>query len=359
MSIAKTPSGRFRAELRKGREYLGARNFDTRREAVAWLKRETAALEGGVDPRAGKARVGVLLEEWLKVRETTVAPKTYKADVALRRQLPQSIKVMSISAVTDREIARTFELLLRSGLDELSVVRYRASLSSFFGWAVRERLIAHNPVRDTQVPHSAEARREMMPFTERELEAAYQGWREHDQRLADIFLVLGWSGLRWAEARGLTVEDIQLEPSPAFLVRKSTPEGHRTKAPKGRKGRRVPIANRILPIVMGLARDKKPGDLLLTTHRGYRLHRTAALRTLHWADTGQGRRIHDLRHTAACLWLARGVDPGTVQAWLGHTSIATTNRYLHHLGTSADLAGLSRLNRTEASVSDPTSGSTE
>ena len=52
----------------------------------------------------------------------------------------------------------------------------------------------------------------------------------------------------------------------------------------------------------------------------------------------------DLRHTAACLWLARGVDPGTVQAWMGHESIATTNRYLHFLGTSADQAGLERLN---------------
>ena len=54
--------------------------------------------------------------------------------------------------------------------------------------------------------------------------------------------------------------------------------------------------------------------------------------------------MHDLRHTAACLWLARGVDPGTVQAWMGHESIATTNRYLHFLGTSADKAGLDRLN---------------
>jgi hypothetical protein len=31
--------------------------------------------------------------------------------------------------------------------------------------------------------------------------------------------------------------------------------------------------------------------------------------------------------------LARGVDPGTVQAWMGDASIATTNLYLHHLGT--------------------------
>ncbi len=62
------------------------------------------------------------------------------------------------------------------------------------------------------------------------------------------------------------------------------------------------------------------------------------------ASGGEGRRIHDLRHTAACLWLARGVDPVTVQAWMGHASIATTNLYLHHLGTAADQAGLARLN---------------
>lgn len=29
---------------------------------------------------------------------------------------------------------------------------------------------------------------------------------------------------------------------------------------------------------------------------------------------------------------------------MGHESIATTNRYLHFLGTSADQAGLERLN---------------
>jgi hypothetical protein len=35
----------------------------------------------------------------------------------------------------------------------------------------------------------------------------------------------------------------------------------------------------------------------------------------------------------------------TVQAWMGHASIATTNLYLHHLGTTTDRAGLDRLNR--------------
>jgi integrase len=81
------------------------------------------------------------------------------------------------------------------------------------------------------------------------------------------------------------------------------------------------------------------------TESGHQLHATAFKRTLAWATVAEGRRIHDLRHTAACLWLARGVDVVTVQAWMGHASVATTNLYLHYLGTSADKAGLDRLNR--------------
>ena len=72
---------------------------------------------------------------------------------------------------------------------------------------------------------------------------------------------------------------------------------------------------------------------------GNRLHANAFKRATDWHLIAPGRRIHDLRHTAACLWLARGVSPTTVQAWMGHASIATTNIYLHHLGTVADRAG--------------------
>ena len=45
-----------------------------------------------------------------------------------------------------------------------------------------------------------------------------------------------------------------------------------------------------------------------------------------WESAAIGRRLHDLRHTAACLWLTRGVDLSTVSAWLGHASISTANR---------------------------------
>ena len=62
--------------------------------------------------------------------------------------------------------------------------------------------------------------------------------------------------------------------------------------------------------------DIDPHDPIETDIRdpetGHQLHATAFKRTLGWTKIADGRRIHDLRHTAACMWLARGVDPITV-----------------------------------------------
>ena len=142
-------------------------------------------------------------------------------------------------------------------------------------------------------------------------------------------------------------------PTHGLMIRRAAPEGVGIKSTKGRRSRRVPLADRVLPFVLTMAEGKEPGDLLFTTDGGSQLHRTATLRAVDWRRTGHGRRIHDLRHTAACLWLARGVDPGTVQAWMGHESIATTNLYLHFLGTSAHRAGLEMLNVPRGAAGGP------
>jgi integrase len=132
---------------------------------------------------------------------------------------------------------------------------------------------------------------------------------------------------------------------PVLAVQRAEPEGVAVKGTKSNKSRRVPAADRVLPLVREFAAGQPAEERLCVTSSGHQLHASAFKRTLGWTTLGGGRRIHDLRHTAACLWLVRGVDPVTVQAWMGHALIATTNLYLHHLGTSADRAGLDRLNR--------------
>lgn len=123
--------------------------------------------------------------------------------------------------------------LNRSGLAESSVKRYRASLSAFFAWAVRERLIASNPVTATRVPKGRGARAEIRPFAEDELESFHATVSARGQRLADVLLVAAWTGLRWSELREARVRD--------FV--------------------RVPVADRVLPLVLACTSGKGPDDL--------------------------------------------------------------------------------------------------
>lgn len=345
MTVRKTPAGRWRGVVKSGRQQVASKTFDTRREALAWVARERAALAGGVDPRAAKQRVRALLPLWLEERKASVSPRTYAADREVLRLLPTAVSALSVSSVTDREVQRALIRLGEKGLAEASIARFRASLSAFFGWCVRERLIVVNPVTPTKVPRQTRPPVEMYPFTEAELEEVMAAVAAYDETLARLVMVAAWTGLRWSELRAMRVRDFVEVPMPLLVVERAAPERVEVKQTKGRRTRRVPVADRVLPLVRTFAAGKQPNDLLFTTRGGAQLHAAAVKRTMHWSETGRGRRIHDLRHTAACLWLAKGVDPGTVQAWMGHSSIATTNLYVRHLGTGADRAGLERLNR--------------
>jgi site-specific recombinase XerD len=88
-------------------------------------------------------------------------------------------------------VTRALVGLTTDGLAEASVRRFRASLSSFFAWAVRERLILTSPVLRTRVPRSGGPRVEMYPFREDELEQVHQVAAIRDQQLADVVLVAG------------------------------------------------------------------------------------------------------------------------------------------------------------------------
>ncbi len=119
MSVRKTPAGRWRGVVKSGRQQVASRTFDTRREALAWVARERAALAGGVDPRAGRRTLRVLLPEWLQERKHSVSRKTYISDSAVPRLTPPALATLQIGAVTDREVTRALVVLNRSGLASL------------------------------------------------------------------------------------------------------------------------------------------------------------------------------------------------------------------------------------------------
>lgn len=146
-----------------------------------------------------------------------------------------------------------------------------------------------------------------------------------------LLLFLGCTGARVSEALSVNVRDLQLDRTrPQVLLRG-----------KGRRERVVPvsadlsIALKALIAEHGLNGD--PSGPIFRGIHGERLTRFGATHVVRRAvaaasatQPGLSRKVvspHVLRHTLAMTLLQSGVDLLTIQAWLGHSQVATTHRY--------------------------------
>lgn len=342
MSIRKEPSGRFRAVVKHRGQYVAGRTFDTKREAEAWERRQLAVLAGGIDLRAGRSLVSDLLPEWVEHRRVSVAKKTYTTDASQAQWVPASLLRVPVSSVTPGMVSDALTAAARDGRARSSLIRYRAVLSGFFAWCVAHGYIPTNPAAGVRVPSTARPPEEMRPYTRDELSSRLAVWRSFDPAAAAVVAFLAATGLRWSEARALTVADVQTVPYPAVIVSRADPEGVGRKATKNGKVRRVPVPDDVLPWLLGRM-TSRPSDYILPERWASNLKRR-----LRWSSSSQGRRIHDLRHTALTLWLADGVSVNTVREWAGHRDLTTTSRYVHWLGSDADRAALDKINRARA-----------
>jgi integrase len=362
---------KWEGRLKIGGRVVSTRRFATKRGAIEWERRQRGALdEHGYDPSRGKVAVEELLVAWLEQRAGRVSRTTLNTDSYLlptpgqrsgrtgtETILPTWFRKANVGRVTAAAIGTWQDGLLARGLAPTSVKRHRESLSSFFAWCVSEGYIAANPVKAAAPPRDRRVREEMRPLPAHEFEAVIRDVAEASEVYADLVRVLGRTGIRWGEARAMRVRDFIEVPMPALHVIRNQPEGMpQAKTPKSGKGRRIPVPDALLPVLRRLADGKRPDDLLLTRPGGGQLHRSMFVRRTDWRRVGRGRTLHDLRHTAACEWILRGVPVTTVQAWLGHGSIEITGRYLHHLGDSADRSALQLLNDTAARVRNERAG---
>jgi integrase/recombinase XerC len=149
------------------------------------------------------------------------------------------------------------------------------------------------------------------------------GWRD-----AAIMELLYASALRVSELCGIDVGDLDDERRTVRVLG------------KGNKERTVPVG---IPAVRAVRRWQRQGRLLLVTGRsghalflgarGGRLDPRTARRVVHARiaavpaapDTGP----HGLRHSAATHLLEGGADLRSVQEFLGHASLASTQIYTH------------------------------
>lgn len=166
------------------------------------------------------------------------------------------------------------------------------------------------------------------PFGRSELDAAWARWAEYDHVLADSMLLIAHTGLRWREARALSVTDLAPHVNQIVVTAQRRDDGSvvsSSQAPSVRtpsaRVRRIPICLRIRQAARALAERAGSGGLLLTDGLGNPLQRAAVARALDWPRTAPGHRLADLRITAPTLWTADGIPASVVSEWMGLGSI--------------------------------------
>lgn len=348
--IAKTANGRWRVKVKSKGAVVADRTFDRKGDAELWEAQQKRALSLGdfVDPKAGKESLGDVVTRWMQTREGTVAGSTFKADRNRLRYLPPSLLNRPIAAIRDADLQALLDTLSRRDLSPSSIARVRSLLGALFAWARLNRLVNSDPVKGTRIPSglSTKEKAEVYPFTAEILRDVVAELEQRDARQASIALVLGLTGLRWGELAALRVRDVVSVPYPAFRVTRSAPDGQEVRTrTKGGRGRTVPLTTEVVPVVAGWTKGKGPDDLVFTTNDGHRLNNSNWRRIVGWSGSCRGRRIHDLRHSAATIWLGLGIDVKTVQTWMGHQSAQLTlDLYGHFRGTDADTAAIARVN---------------
>lgn len=146
-----------------------------------------------------------------------------------------------------------------------------------------------------------------------------------------LLLFLSRTGARVSEAIGVNVGDLTLDwPSQVLLYG------------KGAKQRIVPLSKDTASVLRAYIAERgilsQPEAAVFVNARGRRLSRFGVIhilrKTLSIATSkrpiaeADSISPHTLRHSLAMGLLQSGVDPITIQSWLGHASLNTTHQYM-------------------------------
>lgn len=351
-------SGRFIAKVRLGGVMTRAVSFDSVADAVEHLAAVRAAYrDSGSEPRKNGPTFGEWLTTWLDRREASGRYRDLKNDRGLLdRYVGEELRARPVRELRQRDIrAWLYDLANREAVvggrpkdgerpkgrgrpiarqtvaNALNLVR--AALAE----AVDAGRASSNPAMGLRPPRATATTREHTGFLSADQVRKLIHHRGLSDRLRWIYTVAIWTGLREGELWGLRWEHVILDgPRPELVVSKSF-DG----PTKGGRVRRVPLLGpardalrswrSTFPVtpIAGLVwpSPKRKSDGTERCHsKGY----DAEWRR--WAPrAGIEMPFKQARHTCGCHLIMGTWGPPmpmeAVQAWLGHQSITTTERF--------------------------------
>ncbi len=224
--------------------------------------------------------------------------------------------------VVSDQIIEYFQTLKNKGIASSSLCRALVAIKVFFRFLKREKIISNNPTVFLESPKMWQLIPEVLTVEEVSRFLAMPDIQTPiGARDKAIFMVMYASGLRASELCGLNLGDVSDDQ---VRVRG-----------KGNKERVIPIAAAAVAAVDDyLTRFRTEGDgPLFLSSQGKRMDRVALWERVKFYGKKAGiTKVispHTLRHSFATHLLENGADLRIIQEMLGHSNIATTDRYTH------------------------------
>ncbi len=340
------------------------RGFTSERAARDARRRLVEQVERG-EVRHTKETFADHWARWLERRRPYLEPNTWRGyDVDGRMRLLPAFGAMPLGRIGVDDVRRLMaELAERVEAGKLSAKTVNNTLGTLvvcLNAAAEDGLIAANPALRVERLPPAHIEREYLRLHEIPvyLDACDPVYRP----LAEVLIA---TGMRISEALALHVGDVELEGTGGFVTVYRSRKREKIGSTKSDRFRSVEIGPGLARVLADqLARraelddGDQPGAYLFvmpvrTRHYGRGrwasagkpepLDRTTVSREWHkeaLEDAGlRPMALHCLRHTAAAAWLAAGNSLMYVQRQLGHSDIATTERYYGHLERHVLAAG--------------------
>ncbi|MGK7221518.1 tyrosine-type recombinase/integrase [Kocuria flava] len=305
------------------------RGFRTKRDAERFAASVEVSKNRGewIDPADARATVGELAPAWLEGKRGGLKPSSYRPlEASWRNYVEPRWSTVTVSDIRPTEV-QLWVSELSTGKSATTVQRAYGVLAGILDGAVRDRRLLSNPARaidtlprKTRKPHVFLSHEQVHAIADA-------------SKYPALVLVLAYCGLRWGEAVGLQVRDVDLERRRIKVERNAVELSGRIHegTPKSHHRRAVPVPRFLATRLVEHVEGKEPADLVFPGPDGRHL-RSARVHAANYSwfasalDAAGAPRItpHDLRHTAASFAVSAGANVKAVQRMLGHASAAMT-----------------------------------
>jgi integrase len=329
---------------RRVKRRLGVKRARGSREGLtaAQAESELRRLMGEVRPSSSRgerldmAEVGRRYRKHLEAlgrKRSTLAA----VEMTLRVWIEPHLGDRTLDKIRPEDVEDLMRAMSKAGVGVKSVRNYIGTLSAIFRFAMhpRRKWATSNPCEVIDLP-AVRTSEEIRFLTTAEVDALAKAAVEGEHQALDraLYVVAAMTGLRQGELIALRWQDVDREAR-RIRVRRSHVLGE-FDTPKSRRSERsVPLSRRVASELDGWRLETRwgsPEDLVFAEPASGEVLRRGALmrryrRALKAARIAPGHRFHDLRHTFGTAMAAAGVPMRTLQEWLGHRDLATTQRY--------------------------------